>query len=127
MSEIVITREDGRILHRHIAHGLLRAKLARATFVPGKYVPPHVVTLGSRVAYHDETANVRGTVTLVLPGEADALAGRICVTTPFGSALLGMAAGETMTYLHADGTRHRLLVEYVLTQPERTLGLALGA
>lgn len=127
MTTVLITLADHAVLRRLAAHGPLRAKLARAQLVAPRAVPPDVVTLGSRVAYRDETARVFAAATVVPPEDADEAARRVSVLSPLGVALIGLSAGQTTLCDHADGTRHRLHIEYVLHQPERTLALAIGA
>lgn len=124
---MLITEGDRALLAGCAAPDALRAKLQRATTVSARAMPPDVVTLGSLVAYCDETARVRRTVTLVLPQHAKASAARVSVLSPAGAALFGMRAGEAAPCDFADGTRRRLHIEYVLHQPERALGLAIGA
>jgi GreA/GreB family transcription elongation factor len=77
-----------------------------------------VVTMNSRVTYVDETAGVRTTVKLVYPRGA-AGRGRLPVTSPLGTALLGLREGQEIEWRFPLGGRRRLRVERVLLQPER--------
>lgn len=70
----------------------------------------HVVQVGSTVTYQvTGTASVRN-VTLVYPGNADIARGWISVLTPVGAALIGMSAGQTISYPAPDGHTHELTV-----------------
>lgn len=47
---------------------------------------------------------------LVYPTGADASAGRISVLAPIGAALLGLAAGDTITWPLPDGREARIRI-----------------
>ena len=49
-------------------------------------------------------------MTLVYPAEADIDAGRVSVGTPIGTALLGLAEGQSIDWTARDGRRQRLTV-----------------
>ena len=104
-----------KLLGRHPA---LQRALERATVVPAAEIPPDVVTMNSRVTYVDETAGVRTIVKLVYPGGA-AGRGRLPVTSPLGTTLLGLREGQEIEWRFPLGGRRRLRVERVLFQPER--------
>lgn len=96
----------------------MQRALERAIVVPAAGIPPDVVTMNSRVAYVDETAAVRTTVKLVYP-RAAAARGHLPVTSPLGTALLGLREGQRIERRFPLGGRRRLRVEKVLFQPER--------
>lgn len=93
-----------------IAEELL-AELDRAKTAPDGAIGEAVVRMHSTVTYtsSDETR----TVTLVFPGEADIAAGKVSILTPIGTALLGLSAGQSMTWTARDGRRHELRVTEV--------------
>jgi regulator of nucleoside diphosphate kinase len=95
----------------------LAAELARARVVAPRAVPPAVVTMRSRVRARDADGSLRA-VTLVYPGEEDALLGRVSVLEPLGAALLGLAEGESIAWRSLDGRPRRATVLEVLYQPE---------
>ncbi len=68
----------------------LLGELTRADVVDDADMPGDVVGIQSRVECVDENSGEQHTLTLVLPHEADAGAGRISVLAPVGSALLGL-------------------------------------
>jgi regulator of nucleoside diphosphate kinase len=96
----------------------LWGELERAQTVPPAAVPADVVTMNSTVRLRDLDTGERETYTLVYPTDADASAGRISVLAPFGTAVIGNRAGDTIAWQVPAGIR-RLRVESVVYQPER--------
>ncbi|ESQ91094.1 hypothetical protein ABAC460_07315 [Asticcacaulis sp. AC460] len=92
-----------------LAAQYLRRELDRAAVVATMKLNPAVVRLGSVVSYAAGTGAQR-TVQLVLPGEADISAGRISILTPVGAALIGLRAGQTITFTTAQGRQQSLEV-----------------
>lgn len=99
-----------------ISDGLL-LELERARVVSDASVPKKVVRMGSTVEYETDTGDARN-VTLVFPRDADISEGKISVLTPIGTALLGLAAGQTMGWTARDGRRHKLTILTVFEHPE---------
>jgi regulator of nucleoside diphosphate kinase len=91
-------------------------ELERARVVDDAALPETVVRMGSTVTYtaDDGTAH---TVTLVFPAEADITEGRISVTAPVGTALVGLSVGQSIDWTARDGRVHRLTVTHI-GQPE---------
>jgi regulator of nucleoside diphosphate kinase len=71
-----------------------------------------VITIHTRLQVLDLVSGERRELTLVLPHESDASAGRISVLAPLGTALLGYRAGDEVEWLMPGGLR-RLRIEYV--------------
>lgn len=94
----------------------LQAEMERAKVVPAGKIPADVVRMGSFVSFGSDSAQQRR-VQLVFPGEADIEQGRISILTPIGTALIGLAAGQSIAWTAHDGRRHTLTVESV-EQPE---------
>jgi regulator of nucleoside diphosphate kinase len=86
----------------------LGAELDRAIVVDT--LPPRVVAPGSRVRFEDERTRAVRDAVVVYPAGADASAGRISVLAPIGAALLGLAAGDTITWPLPDGREARLRI-----------------
>jgi regulator of nucleoside diphosphate kinase len=115
--EIVIRAADEDRL-TELAHSLLDSRpelgqqllgeLARARLASGDALPGNSVQMGSTLTY--EADGRRREVTLVYPTDADIDAGRISVATPIGTALLGLAEGQSIDWTARDGRRHRLTV-----------------
>ena len=58
----------------------------------------HSICMGSEVEFRDDTTGKVQTATLVYPGDADISLGRISVLTPVGTALIGLGAGDSITW-----------------------------
>ena len=90
------------------ADGLL-SELERAQVVPDAALPQDVVRMGSRVRFRTDGGAERS-VQLVWPAEADIGTGKISVLTPVGTALIGLRAGQSITWLTRDGRKQLLTV-----------------
>jgi regulator of nucleoside diphosphate kinase len=115
---LIVTDADRALLRLLGCNPPVARAVGRATIVPTAEVPLDVITMNSRVTYVDETAGVRTTVKLVYPQEA-AGQGHLPVTSPLGTALLGLREGQEIEAHFPLGGRRRLRVETVLFQPER--------
>ena len=118
---LIVTQADRALLGALRPHRELQRELDRAVVVLPEAVPADVVTMNSRVAFCDETSDVRRVVTIVFPGDADASAGRLSVLSPIGTALLGLSVGQAIDWDFPDGSRRRLRVEELVQQPEQRL------
>lgn len=105
-------------LSRHLAAVALGAELSRATVLPPEQIPDGIVTMHSRVECEDELNGERHQLTLVYPHEADVERGRVSVLAPVGSALLGLAVGQSIDWQAPGGRALRLRVTALHYQPE---------
>lgn len=96
----------------------LESEMGRAEVVHAGSVPANVVRMGSIVEFRSDSAQQRR-VKLVFPGEADISQDRISVLTPIGVALIGLAAGQSITWTARDGKQHKLTV-ITVEQPADT-------
>lgn len=96
----------------------LRDELERAEVRDPEDMPAGVITMNSRARFIDEHQGREYEYTLVYPHEADHAAGKISVFTPAGSALLGLAEGQSIDWQGSDGHPIRLKVLEVIWQPE---------
>ena len=117
-SRILITDDDFLRLRRLAGHPRLAAELEAADLVESASVPADVVTMNSRVVFKDETTGESREVTIVFPRESDHARRRVSVLAPVGTALLGLAAGQSIMWPFPDGTSHCLRVLRVAYQPE---------
>ncbi|MEL4069639.1 nucleoside diphosphate kinase regulator [Ochrobactrum sp. GPK 3] len=99
----------------------LMAELDRAKVVPAKRLPQNVVHMGSVVEFRSNDGHERR-VTLVYPGEADIAQGKISILTPIGTALIGLAPGQSISWTARDGRAHELNVISVSTAEEVVTG-----
>ena len=91
---------------------ILLTELDRAKVVADGKLPEGVVRMGSRVTYETEAGQTQ-TVTLVYPVDADIEKGRASVMTPIGVALIGLKAGQAITWRDRADKRHKLTVTKV--------------
>lgn len=91
----------------------LLEELERAKVVADDKLPEGVVRMGSSITYVTN-ADKEQTVTLVYPADADIETGRISVMTPIGTALIGLKAGQSITWRDRADKRHKLTVVSVL-------------
>ena len=87
----------------------LEIEMGRAEVVQEASVPANVVRMDSIVEFRTDSAQQRR-VKLVFPGEADISQDKISVLTPIGVALIGLAAGQSITWTARDGKQHTLTV-----------------
>lgn len=92
-----------------IAYPLV-SKLTSAKFLPPKRLPSSVVTIGSRVRYHDNVADRDVWVTLCWPEQANIDHGLVSVLTPVGAALLGLSVGSEFKWTNRAGEQRSLTV-----------------
>ena len=100
---IVVTDCDLALLHRLAGHPRLAAELKNAVVVDSRRVPLDVVTMNSRVQFEDETTGECREVTIVYPQQADASKAWMSVLAPTGTALLGLAVGQSIVWPFPDG------------------------
>ena len=115
---IIITESDYALLRRLAGHPHLAAELNNAVVVDSGRVPVDVVTMNTRVKFEDEDTGECREMTIVFPQQANASKAWISVLAPVGTALLGLAAGQSIAWPFPDGTTHRLRVLKIVYQPE---------
>ena len=91
-------------------------ELDRAKIVTDPELPPDVVRMGSIVRYR--TGRDQRQVQLVYPVDADISVGRISVLTPVGTALIGIRAGQSISFTARDHRPQMLTVLSVLPPVE---------
>ena len=102
----------------------LLAELDRARIAADCSLSGDVIRMGSTVRFKPDTGEEK-LLTLVYPGEADIAEGKISVLTPIGTALIGLAAGQSITWAARDGREHELTVLSVTQPDEHPSGAAL--
>ena len=89
---------------------MLTEELERARVIDHGQVPRNIVRMGSDVLFRDDTTREIRSITLVFPGEADIAQNRVSVLTPIGAALIGLRAGQSITWRTRNGELKRLTV-----------------
>lgn len=126
---LYITEKDHQRLEEYIdvakragRHG--RDRLARledeldyCCIISPQEVPPNVITLNSKVRFRDVATGQEIIATLVFPYNANLAEGRISVTSPIGTAILGYAVGDVIEWRVLAGTK-TIRIEEILYQPE---------
>lgn len=102
---------------------ILEYKLGRASIIDPIKAPPDLITMNSTIVgaapeATDTGDDERRTLTLVYPREANIGAGKISIYAPLGAELLGVRAGQVVTWKGIDGIARSLVVEKLVYQPE---------
>jgi regulator of nucleoside diphosphate kinase len=92
----------------------LMQELDRAKVLADAELPADVVRMGSLVRFR--TGRDERRVILVYPAEADIGSGKISVLTPVGTALIGLRAGQSITFRTRDG-RPQMLTVISVSEP----------
>lgn len=92
-------------------------KLERARILEAEHLPPDVVSIHSCVRIENMTTGQGYTYTLVFPGEANILAGKLSILSPLGCALLGQSVGDLVAYRAPGGMESVRIIELPF-QPE---------
>ncbi|MCR4265711.1 nucleoside diphosphate kinase regulator [Nitratireductor sp. ZSWI3] len=87
----------------------MMAELDRARVVRDDALARTIVRMGSTLTYTADEGEKK-TVTLVYPGDADIEKGRISITTPVGTALIGLKEGQSIHWTARNGRTHQLTV-----------------
>ncbi len=95
----------------------LRDELDRADVRDLAQMPPEVITMNSRARFCEELSGREYELTLTYPRDASAENGRVSIFTPAGSALLGLAVGQSIDWSTPEGKAIRLKVLAVTHPP----------
>lgn len=112
-----ITEEDRARLLRLKPNAALLREIDRATVVAPKVaILTDVVTMNTQVFYTDEATGAQQHLNLVYPQEAGGCICCVSILAPIGTALLGLATGQTIEWDFPDGAHRRLHVDQVIHQ-----------
>lgn len=92
--------EQARKQAPELADQLLE-EIERADLRDAASMPADVVTIGTTVTFGVDGRTQ--TLKIVLPSDADVAQGRVSLLSPVGAALLGMSAGQQITWEMPDG------------------------
>jgi regulator of nucleoside diphosphate kinase len=96
----------------------LREELDRAKIVEPENMPPGIITMNSSARCVDEKSNKEYHFTLVYPSGANVDQNRVSILSPMGSAMLGLAEGQSIEWELPGGRKLKLRVLAVTYQPE---------
>ena len=96
---------------------LLDDLLSNADITSPRTVRADVVTMNSRVVVQDVENGESSEYTLVFPEQADVEQGRLSVVSPIGTAILGYAKGDVITWQTPGGPR-QIQIADIRYQPE---------
>lgn len=88
----------------------LAGEIERATVIPDTMSLAGVVGMESEVIFRDDATGLQKQVKLVYPKSADIGEGRISVLTPIGAALIGLSAGQAISFETPSGELRSLTV-----------------
>lgn len=126
MTKIYITQNDHdclmKLLDKKKPHDdydkALLYELERAEIVEPEDIPADVITMNSHVRFVDSYDH-DWDYWVVFPEDADLTKNKISVLSPIGCALLGYKVGDKVTLHTPKQGRRDLVVEEILSQPER--------
>ena len=98
----------------------LESVIDNAELVSSHQIPPHLVTMNSRVLIADAQTGDERTLTLCYPPDTDPNTGFVSVLSPVGTGLLGLAEGEVAQWAAPNGTQASAKILKVLFQPEES-------
>ena len=109
---------DSSYSKRHPALDQLRDELDRANIVEPEDMPPGIITMNSSARCVDEMSGKEYHFTLVYPSDANVDQNRVSILSPMGSAMLGLAEGQSIDWELPGGRKLKLRVLAVTYQPE---------
>ena len=98
----------------------LESVIDNAELVSSYDVPPHLVTMNSRVLIADEMLTEERTLTLCYPPDTNPNTGFVSVLSPVGTALLGLTEGQTAQWSAPGGESAAAKSLKVIFQPEES-------
>lgn len=98
----------------------LASVLDSAELVSSYDVQPNLVTMNSRVLIADGLLGEERTLTLCYPPDTNPSTGFVSVLSPVGTALLGLAEGETARWCAPGGEPASAKILKVVFQPEES-------
>jgi regulator of nucleoside diphosphate kinase len=96
----------------------LELELDVANIVSNEDVTGDLVTMNSKVTYHNLDDDKEQTIEIVYPGDADIRVSKISILAPIATALIGLRIGQCINWLFPNGKTKTLKVVRILYQPE---------
>lgn len=95
---------------------LLQGELDRAAIVHRDQLPLDVVSMNSTVHFKDLNSGESFIMTLVYPDQANISENKISILAPVGAALIGLRAGQTISWPIPKGGERKLEITSVVHQ-----------
>jgi len=117
--EIMLSADDYRGLSALVSAAAMRTpqlaaslaeELGRAGVLPDGSLPEQIVRMNSEVEFRDDSTGRIQIMVLVYPRDADIEKGKLSVLTPVGTALIGVPAGQSITWRTPKGEMRSLTV-----------------
>ena len=89
---------------------MLLSEISRARVVGDTRLSPDTVAMGSTVKFVDDKTGVERTLQLVYPHDADIEGGRVSITSLVGAGLIGLRAGQSISWPNRDGHERPLRI-----------------
>lgn len=121
IDERKLTELDYTRLHKLLREGAsepLDQMLCDAEVMPSRAIPADVVTMYARFVVRDLKLQREHTLEVCYPRDADAVAGRISVLSPAGTALIGLPVGAVAAWAGPNGETTTARIERIAYQPE---------
>ena len=109
-NRLLFTAMIGQKHNRH-EHDFLLRELRRAEVCHPADLPDDVVSTNCRVIYRVDNEQKNRAHLLVHPDDLLWPGAEIPVTSPLGTALLGLRVGDRMSFVETDGDIHEIFVE----------------
>ena len=97
----------------------LEDELERAHVVAPSEMPDNIVTMNSIISFSMANSQETFTKTLCYPRDIDGSKDKISVLAPIGSALIGLAVGQSIEWPGPNGKTLQVTITAVEYQPER--------
>ncbi|WP_116475845.1 nucleoside diphosphate kinase regulator [Zobellella maritima] len=121
ISTLDLARLEALLEHQPDSQAIRRLEdeLDRATVVEPADVPTNIVTMNSTISFTMAHNKEVFTKTLCYPRDMDGAKDKISVLAPIGSALLGLAVGQSIEWPGPQGKPLTVTITAVNYQPER--------
>lgn len=100
------------------SHSALMDELNRANVVDPAEISPNLVTMNSTVRFRTEPDGKEFQRTLVYPGGLDESPEKVSILAPIGSAMIGLAVGDSIEWPAPRGGTMTVRIIEILYQPE---------
>ena len=112
---LILSDRDFARLSMLRSNSELIEELEKAIVVSFDQVPNDVVRMNARIVYLDKTSGLQREIEVCFPEEADYKSGKISITSPVGTALIGLKVGQEIEWPFPNGESRQLKVIEVIS------------